>query len=126
MDDNKNEIEKLIEGANQSIAERKQDIENQESLSASASESIEEIVDPALVEFAKSVMEKRGSVNTGVTARGTIHFSPQSGYNKTNLIFTAQNGLIAISTVTGRLKRDHLGAPLVPFEIGGLESGVFA
>jgi len=25
--------------------------------------------------------------------------------------------------VTGRLKRDHLWAPLVPFEIGGLESG---
>ncbi|TWU58513.1 hypothetical protein Poly51_12920 [Rubripirellula tenax] len=28
--------------------------------------------------------------------------------------------------VTGRLRRDHLWAPLVPFEIGGLGSGGFA
>jgi hypothetical protein len=28
--------------------------------------------------------------------------------------------------VTGRLKRDHLWAPLVPFEIGGLRSSGFA
>jgi len=31
-----------------------------------------------------------------------------------------------IDGVTGRLNRDHLGAPLVPFEIGGLGSSGLA
>lgn len=95
MDDNKNEIEKLIEGANQSIAQK---AIAKQLTSTSLAQVIEKVIDPELDAFATSAKKKVEHVKVAKIGPGEIHFIATSGFYRTDLRFCIEGQTVRVAT----------------------------